>query len=207
MSSFDWDKEQWWEKYCLHGDCTREKCVIFKDGKNICPLAVKTVEMAFGSKIGKKLETDPSYLPMITRQSKMEHEFSVKFGKIELVGFADSFCDKTFRKLEEYKTGKTGPNQWSQKKADEHGQITMYLLMNWIARKIRPEEVECCIHWMPTQQNGDFTISFVKPIQKNIKHFKTKRTMKDIREFGARINKTWKEMEEYAKNHPPYILP
>lgn len=178
ISSFSYDPEQWYQKYVLN---------IQQD---------TTKEMEFGSAIGKKLELDPSFLPQIQRHNKMEHEFVVKFGKLQLIGFADSFCDKTFKKLAEFKTGKKA---WDQKRADEHGQIDMYLLMNYIINKVKPEEVEVDLVWMPTQDNSDFSISFVEPIVDNIKIFRTKRTMADILRFGERIKRTYKDMEAYAE--------
>lgn len=180
ISSFEYDPEQWYKKYVLKEEDPASK------------------EMLFGSLIGKQLEKNSSFLPSIIRHSKMEHCFKVTFGKIPLVGYADSFCTITNRKLAEYKTGKKA---WDQKRVDEHGQLTMYCLMNYITEKISPEEIDITLIWMPTQENGDFTISFVEPIEENIKIFKTKRTMQDILKFGARIKSTVKAMEEYAQNH------
>lgn len=187
ISSFEYDPEQWYKKYYLNIEQATSK------------------EMEFGKKIGKMLETDPTFLPMIKRHSKMEHPFKCMFGKIELVGFADTFCDLTFKKLDEFKTGKKA---WDQKRADTHGQLDMYLLMNFIINKIKPEDVELVLVWMPTQDNADFSISFVEPIEKNIRMFKTKRTMMHILKFGERINSVRKQMENYVKwreNNEPSI--
>lgn len=182
ISSFEWDPKQWYQKYYLN----------IKDDT--------TREMEFGKKIGKMLETDPKYLPQIPRHSKMEHEFKCKFKGIKngLVGYADSFCTITNKKLTEFKTGKKA---WDQKRADEHGQLTMYLLMHYIITKVPPEQVSIQLVWMPTKDNGDFSISFVEPIEKNIKIFTTKRTLMDILQFGKRINSVHKQMKEYIKNH------
>ena len=179
ISSFEYSPEQWYDRYVL------------------CLPTQQSNEMLFGSTIGKKLETDPNFLPQIERHSKMEHPFQgVKFGSLTLVGFADTFCDKSFKKLGEFKTGKKA---WDQKRVDTHGQLDMYCLMNWIQNKIKPEEVDITLVWMPTQDNGDFSISFVEPIEKNIKVFKTKRTMMDVLRFGMRIKKIYKEMEAYVE--------
>lgn len=177
ISCFEWNPEEWYRKYVLN---EREE---------------DTKEMVFGKELAKSIEDGKPLVP-VTTYSRVEHPFRVKFGDIELVGFADSFCDQTFRKLREYKTGK---KEWTQKRADEHGQIDMYLLMNYITNKIPPEEVECHIDWIPTQENGDFTISFIEPIK--IHSFKTSRTMQQILAFGARIRRVHKEMENYANNH------
>lgn len=180
ISSFSYNKEEWYDNY-INGN---------KQPANR--------EMLFGSKIGKLLETDPSFLPQIPRHSKMEHCFKVKFGDIPMTGFADSFCDQTHTKLVEYKTGKKA---WDKKRVDSHQQLDMYLLMNYITFRVKPEDVEVQLVWMPTQENNDFSISFVDDIESKIKIFKTKRTMTDILNFGMSINKTYKDMIKYIEDH------
>jgi len=177
--SFEYDPEQWYRRYVLNEPQEPSR------------------EMIFGKKIGTMLEKDPTFLPQIVRLSKMEHPFKVVFNKIQMVGYADTFCDKTFKALGEYKTGKKA---WTQKRVDEHGQIDMYLLMNWITNKIKPEDVDITLTWMPTEETGGFEIVFVEPIESNIKVFKTKRTMMDIINFGNRIKKTVEEMNNYIKS-------
>ncbi len=198
MSSYEYDPEQWWEKYCLHGRCTKEICVRAGSFNPLCPIVVSSPEMEFGKEIGKKIETDNSFMPYIPRQSKMEFEFKVKFGRVVLIGFGDSFDDVNFKALEEYKTGK---KPWTQKRVDEHGQITMYVFMNFLQRKIRPEDVSIRLSWMPTWKDEHGVVRFLDPIEKRVKFFSTKRTMIDVLKFGNRINDTIDRMIEYAKIH------
>jgi len=179
-SSFHYNPEQWFQNYVI--------------GNKEPP----SPEMIFGSKVGKRLETDPTFLPMIPRHKKMEHPFNVVFSGIPLVGYADSFCTVTDRKLGEFKTGKKA---WDQKRVDEHGQLTMYCLMHYITTKVPPEEVEITLAWMPTMENGSFEICFVEPIEQNIKLFKTKRTTKQVLEFGVSIKNTVLLMQQYCDNH------
>ena len=184
ISSWEYDQEKWAKKYL--------------EGAEEAP----SHEMIFGSKIGKKLETDPTFLPQVPRHSKMEHAFNVSLSGVLLVGYADTFCDQTFKKLSEFKTG---VKKWDQKRVDTHGQLDMYLLMNYITNKIKPEEVEVSLVWMPTQkeESGNFEvkISFVEPIEENIQIFTTKRTMVDILKFANRIKKVYNEMQQYALNY------
>ncbi len=179
ISSFRYNPESWYKRYIL-GEKEPD-----------------TPELIFGSSVGKKLEVDPTYLPQVPRHNKMEHAFSVVFNDIKMVGFCDSFCIDTNKKLLEYKTG---VKAWDQKRADEHGQITMYALMNYITNKIKPEDMEIQLVWLPTQkkESGDFKreISFVD--EQNIKIFKTKRTMGDILRFGAEIKKVYEEMDAFV---------
>jgi hypothetical protein len=180
ISSFEYDPEQWYKKYVL------------KQEQPTSP------EMEFGKAFAQSIEDGKCKVPILMQmlQDKKEHEFKVVFGGIKLVGYADAFCDKTFRKLDEVKTGKKA---WDKKRADEHGQIDMYLLMNYITNKVKPDDVECTIYWIPTQDNGDFTITFVEPVR--VHAFKTKRTMVQVLKFGERIKATVKKMEQYALNH------
>lgn len=183
-SSWVWNKEEWFQAYILNKRF---------EGN---------AETRFGSKIGKKLEKDPTFLPQIPRHSKMEQPFNAIISDIPLVGYADTFCDKTFKKLGEFKTGVA---EWNQKRVDDAHQLTMYCLLNYITNKIPPEEVDIFLAWMPTQkkESGNFEveINFVEQIEKNIKIFKTKRTMTDILKFANEIKKVVKLMEKYAKKH------
>lgn len=204
MSSFEYDPEQWWEKYCLHGKCKRSEmteagiipawCWITHSIDPNCPQVQTSVEMEFGKLVGDRLATDSSYLPHMPRLSHFEYKLECKFGKIKLVGYIDSYEEHI--RLFEYKTGK---KQWDQKRADLHGQIDFYLLCLWLMHKIRPEKVACSIFWMPTKQNGDFSISFINENEINV--LPTVRTMRQVLEFGQRINANYKAMQEYAKNH------
>ena len=182
ISSFEYDKEQWYQKYVM----------------KIKP--EPSAAMLFGSKVGKQIETDPKYLPQIPRQKVMEYEFEAKYKGITLTGFADAFDDDIFR-LEEYKTGKY-QKPWTQKRVDNHGQITMYLFMKWLKAKIPPEKYTCGLHWMPTEEWPDGSVHFVEPIEDHIKHFETKRTMKDLRAFAQRIETNIEAMVRYCEQHP-----
>ncbi len=201
-SSFDYDPEQWWEKYVLHGKCTKEFCTIANGVNLLCPVVKTIPEMLFGKDFADSIEDGTCKVKSLMKvlQKKKEYPFRCFLGKIELIGFGDAFCEETFKKLDEVKTG---VKEWTQKRADEHRQIDMYLLQNWIMHKIRPEDVENTLHWVPTERSEDgrfrVTIKFKEPIK--VHSFKTKRTMADILKFAADIENTLVKMEEYCKNH------
>jgi len=180
ISSFEWDREEWYQKYIM--------------GQQ----SIESVEMKFGKDFALSIEDGSCSVKdlMDNLETKKEHKFHVMFGEIPLVGFADAFCDKTFKKLNEVKTGK---KEWDQKRVDEHRQIDMYLLMNFITNKVKPEDVECTLFWLPTKDNGDFSISFVEPI--TVHKFKTKRTMRDILVFSAYVRNIYVEMINFIHNH------
>jgi len=78
-------------------------------------------------------------------------------------------------------------------------QFGMYLLMNYITNKVRPEDVTCRLHWLPTKENGDFTIDFIEPVR--VHTFVTRRNMAQILAFGSKINRIYGEMEAYCQAH------
>lgn len=183
ISSFEYDPEQWYRKYVLgHEDPA-------------------TPEMLFGSEIGLKLATDPTFLPHVKRYPIFEYKLEFTFSGMPMIGYIDGFDDEPSNVTLMYDLGeyKTGKRAWTQKRADEHGQFDMYLLGLWITRKIPPEKVLLNLHWMPTQDNGDFSIGFVD--ERLCHTFETQRTMQDILKFGVRINTRYKEMIAYCKNH------
>jgi len=181
ISSFEYNPEEWYMSYVL--------------GKR----KPETKEMIFGKVLAHSIETGKPLVPVtiiypekIEKGKNVEHSFKVMLGDIPLIGFADTFDHLQHKHLGEFKTGK---NDWDQVRVDNHGQITMYLLMNFITYKVLPDDVECFLEWIPTYESGDFKIKFVKPVK--IRHFKTKRTMSDVLMFGERINKTVEAMQRY----------
>lgn len=176
ISSFEYDPEQWYRRYILDEKEPPNK------------------EMVFGKMIGERLASDKNFLPQVDRHLTFEQKLEVRFGKIPMIGFMDTshLPEKKFR---EFKTGKTA---WTQKRVDEHGQIDMYLLMIYIAHRIKPEEMTVHLDWLKTVEHGDFTITLTEPVE--LYTFKTKRTMAQLLKFGAHINRIVTEMEEYANS-------
>lgn len=176
LSSFAYDKERWYQSFIL--------------GKR-----ESSKEMTFGSMIDKKIQDDPKFFPTLPRYEFMQEKLKVMFNGILLYGTPDGFNLKESKHLADYKTGKQA---WTQKRADDHGQLTMYLLLLFISKNIRPEEFDCFIHWFPTIETGAFEIKLKD--DNEFKTFKTKRTMQDLLNFGSYIKKTLVEMEAYIKD-------
>lgn len=175
ISSFEYDKEEWYRKYVLG---VQQRA---------------TPAMTFGKKVAEAIEAGkpPARLTIL---SQCEHELHCIFEGISLIGFIDTY--EPGKSVGEFKTGKRA---WTQKRVDEHGQLDMYLLCLFVRDKVHPETLEVFLEWMPTQEHGDFSVSIIDPDK--VHHFKTKRTMTDILRFGARIKRTYREMEEYCQNH------
>ncbi len=191
IASFEWNKDQWYKKYVL------------KEIPEITP------ELEFGSMVDKRLQDDPTYLPHVTRYPVLQHEMRCEFNGIPLIGIADTYAppdtDVDRKKtpwpaLRDYKTGR---KPWNKKRADETGQLSMYCLMLWQIDKIRPEDVDLYIDWLPTHIK-DGKVAFVEEDHTKLKPevFRTKRTMHEVLVFGQRIIDTYAEMLEYCKHRP-----
>lgn len=177
LSSFEWSAEQWWNTYILGIKST-------------------SPEMTFGSYVDKRLQTDPDYLPHVPRYPFMQHKMNAKWNGIPLVGVPDGLdFESKPPVLIDYKTGKA---PWTQKKADQTGQLTMYTMLLYLTEGIRPESWDCAILWLPTAYHSDFTIGFRNPTSPELITFRTKRTMVDMLKFGKRIEDTYALMQRYV---------
>lgn len=175
ISCFEWDRDEWFSKYVL--------------GRREVP----SREMKFGSAFGKSIEEGRCEVEM-DRYDTFEQKLQVRFGDIPLIGFIDNWDSVGQRGFRETKTGK---KEWTQKRANDHGQLRMYALMIYITYGINPESLEIYLDWFPTVENNDFTISLKNPPE--IHTFRVKVTMRDILDFGAKINRIYAEMREYAE--------
>lgn len=187
LSSWEWDKKEWGKKYL---DAIEQP---------------PSPELIFGKAFAESIENGTCKVKdlMSALQKKKEHEFNCMFGNIQLIGYGDAFCDETFKILNEVKTG---VKEWDQKRVDQHGQLTMYALQNFIINKIDPKDLLIELYWIPTEkkelENGDFggfdySIDYKYPIE--LKKFTTKRSLQDIIQFGAYIKKTYNEMLKFAE--------
>lgn len=190
ISSFEWNKAQWYRKYVLK------------------ELPEDTPELLFGKAIDEKIQEDHKFLPELIRYPILQHKMTGTFNGIPLLGFGDTYREPgvyTNQKINNknalivstpaIRDYKTGRKPWTQKRADETGQLTIYLFMLYLEDKIQPEDVECYIDWLPTHY-VDGKIAFIEPV--TIHTFKTKRTMQQVLAFGQRIKDTWAAMEQYA---------
>ena len=156
--------------------------------------------MDFGSAVGKRIESDPTYIPQLPR-GVMEYGIGQEgnecyLGKISLVGFFDSYNEGDLI-IDEFKT--SSPTGWSQKKVEDHDQLTMYCLLLMLKHNIKPEQVRIRLHHMHTVESGDFSIKFASPF--TIDTYETRRDTKRTLMFGAEIIKIRKEMQQYIKHH------
>ena len=186
ISSFRYNHEQWYQKYVLKKEQPKSKA------------------MEFGSKVGDSFATSDKLAPVVTykvMEYKVEANLLNKDTKevIKMVGFIDSY-DPEKKLLREYKTS-ANDKKWTQKTVDDHlvggGQLTMYCLMLYLSEGVKPEEITIHLDYIPVQETGFFELEVLKD---KVKSFQTKRTLRQVLEFGAYIHKTLREMEEYCQS-------
>lgn len=157
-------------------------------------------EMTFGSDIDTKFQKDPTFVPEIPRydcfQYKVASVLEIGKNKIPLTGFIDQYKSTPRHAVRDLKTGK---NPWTQKKADETDQLTFYALTLWLIHRIKPEDIDFYIDWLPTYERADLSIGLVIPVVPVI--FKTKRTMSQVGVLHKKIKETLPKMEKYVNEH------
>lgn len=178
LSSFEYDKKEWYETYIL--------------GKKKEPNAA----MLFGSKIGDQIGTDENPIPGMNLPGIKEYELRANLGSIKLVGYADFYCPDTLVLNENKTTDK--PTKWNQKSVDAHGQMTMYALLLFLQNKTKPEDVTMYLNYIPVLVGNDF--QYYLPTPPTYTAIPTKRTTKDIMNFVTYVKDTVAAMEAYARS-------
>lgn len=176
ISAWGYSQEDWYDKYVL--------------GNRSEP----NENMMAGIRIGERWEADPTYLTEVERPEIFEHNLSAKLGDIIITGHIDGLHLTKKKKLQELKTT-VSKTKWNAKSVREWGQITLYCYLLYENYKIKPEDLEIELVYVPVEQQGDFTIqqsgkAVVIP---------TVRTMTDIVKFMAFVKQTHKEMCEYVE--------
>lgn len=178
-SCFNYSPGEWYRRYIL-GE---------KDPPN--------AEMKFGSFVGTSLAEDSDFLPHIKRFPSFEHKLLFKVGRIFCIGF----IDESFFECNKFKETKTGVGAWTQKKVDDHGQITMYALGLYLQKKINPDEQKWQLQWFPTKRVQDKKLKVIIAFRDEVpvpEVFITQRSMVQCLEFANMIEKTVKAMQKYV---------
>jgi hypothetical protein len=154
-------------------------------------------EMEFGNVIGRKIASDPKFLPAISPRYKVyEKALKSSIGSIKLVSYLDNFDPETYN-FDEYKTS-SNVKKWTQKSAEEHQQIEFYYLMLWLCYGVTPEKIKVKLWYIPVEKSASFEMKLSNaPIQS----FPIQKTTMDILKFGNYIKQTHKEMVKYAQKY------
>ena len=185
LSAWEYDKAEWFDRYVL--------------GKTSPP----TPNMVFGSKIGDAIGTDDSPIPELNPPGVKEYPVRSNVEGIECVGFIDHFCPDTLE-LHENKTS-DNPKRWSQKKADTHTQIDMYLLLLYLQDGIPPEHVTAYLNFIQTRPTGLGYRLHKEPKWKQYK-LATK-TMADLDRYTEYVVSTVEAMHKYIEERSQVSTP
>jgi hypothetical protein len=173
LASFEYSREDWFDNYVL--------------GKRTPP----TPEMLIGTKLGDLIGTDDNPIEGLNPPGQKEYPVEAELEGIRLVGFIDHFCPNMLVLHE----NKTSPNKkrWTQRKADEHHQLTMYALMLNMRDGIEPEDIEMWLNFIPVELVG---VTY-KPT--TWRAFETRRTKQHLEAYKQYIMRTVEAMDEYIR--------
>lgn len=173
LASWEYSKEDWYRNYIL--------------GER----SPASAEMLAGTHIGDQIGTDTCPLGLCNVGTK-EYKLEGMVDDIRLVGYIDIYNPDT-KHLHE---NKTSPNakRWCQRKADEHGQLTMYALMLEQQDGVPPEEITMYLNFVPLRLAG-VTYTTYNPVQ--WKQYETRRTSEQVNAYKDYIRQTVADMHEY----------
>ena len=158
--------------------------------------------MAYGSAMAEGLENeeasgDPILDIMMSRLPKFElmdraFEVDLKDGKgvIYLLAKPDT-AKKDYSAFKEYKTS---VREWTQRMADDSGQITFYATAMWLKTGKIPDDIELIDVPVEYQPDGS-----LRPTGELVR-LKTQRTMTDIIKMTKRIRHGWHGILELCEN-------
>lgn len=157
-----------------------------------------TPETEAGNRIGDQVGSHTCPLGLHNIGTK-EYKLTGEVDGIPLIGYIDIWNDTDLH-LHENKTS-YNQSRWSQKKADEHGQLTMYALM-LDQQGIKPESVTHYLNFIPLRLVG-VRYELHEPVK--WRQYETRRTKGDVEAYQMYILDTVKAMQEYIDNYvdPP----
>ncbi len=153
--------------------------------------------MRFGSYVADELEKGESDDPQIQflltflpNAGRRERTITVPYKKMKLLVRLDSSHPR-YKSVREYKTGKV---PWTQGKVDKNDQLTFYAMTLWVKTNKIPR---LWLDWLPTHINEDGDIELTR----EIKSFRTERSVADILKMLVRAERAWKRIGELAEIH------
>ena len=158
--------------------------------------------MAFGRDMADALELeeftgDPLMdyvMSKIPKVGKPEEKITATLNGVPLLGKLDDCNVKTYL---EYNEIKTGLHKWTQKKADNHGQLDFYDTLIYGKHKIKPENVKRNLVYIETKydEEGDIILTG------EVKIFPVYKTMTDVLKMSARQKKAWERINQLTIEH------
>lgn len=181
QSAVEWSEKSYYERYIL--------------GKEVNTPAIRLgkhlAEVLEGKEKGNPIEEHIKLY--ISNLPETEKELRSVIKGIPVRGFADKYMKDDTKgvtiAIDEIKTGK----EWTQSKADTHGQLTFYSAIIYQEYKVLPK---LSLKWCPTieTENG-------LELTGEIITFNTQRTLKDILLFHNRMENAWKKIKAIHKKY------
>lgn len=153
--------------------------------------------MLAGSRIGDAIGTDTSPIDNALVPGIKEYTVKASVDGIQLIGHLDHYCPDTLT-LNENKCSDT-KGRWTQRKVDEHGQITMYVMLLEAQDGVKPEDVTCYLNFLLLEQVGvQYTVGD-PPV---LRRFGTRRTKEQVTQFLDDTKRTVELMHQYIESQP-----
>lgn len=132
----------------------------------------------------KPVESKNGVRTLFERDKKYYHIPTLPNGKKEVIPIM-AIPDTAKADGTAFKEYKTSTKKWTQKMADESGQVTFYAMAIWLKTGQIPADIELVNVPVEYQEDGSLL-----PTGELVR-LPTKRTMTDIIKMTARIRKTW----------------
>lgn len=177
-----WEKNpnQYYRQYVLGKESPTNKYLDF--GKQVAT----ALEWGFDAWHDKMIEMMLVFMPTYP---KREFKITAKLDGIKLLSRFDGWDPKR-KHLGEYKTSK---NNWTQGMVDKNDQLTFYALMVWLKYRVLPSKI--FLHWAKTIENNRGELGLTGDFHT----FETRRTLKDLIIFSARIKKAANDITKLKK--------
>ena len=180
LSAWEYSPKEWYSRYIL--------------GQFSPP----TPEMRFGNVIGDAIGTENNPVPDLMPPGVKEYAVKGEVEGISLRGYIDHWCPDTLE-LHENKTS-AKPTRWTKRKADNHKQIDMYLLLLNQQDGVEPEDVTCYLNFIQTRPSG---LGYRLHKEPKWQQFELRtRTLADLESYKTYVVTTVEAMQEYIDSRP-----
>lgn len=161
-------------------------------------------EMRFGTYIHEGLQKNRKgkefdFLRMwIPEPGMREVKVRYVFDGVPVEGSIDAVHDGGPElEIDEYKTGK---HPWTAEKAQNHGQVALYMLLWWKITKETPDKAN--LYWIPTREKeGKICLSYEAPVA-----FEIRKTPYDLLKMEARLLAGIRKYKEFWSKYDGGIL-
>lgn len=150
--------------------------------------------MLAGSRIGDAIGTDTSPIDNTLVPGTKEYTVTGTVDGISMIGHLDHWDSATLTLNENKCSDKKG--RWTQKKVDDHGQITMYVMLLEQQDGVKVEDVTCYLNFILLEQVG---VSYDVGNPPVLRRFQTRRTKEQVTQFMEDTKRIVALMHEYAE--------